>query len=225
MKKSFIVITVIFYILGFSNLVFFYTGLKLYQYISVSTLMPLLALYYIIVRKKISNKQDVFILLSLFFAWIGDVTMMFLPIQPIMLIPGLVSFLFTHILYIKIFSKGSMSELLKGGKLIATLLLIVYGIILYVMLFSKLEAGMRIPVFIYDAAITLGIVAAISRYKKVNAKSFYLVLLGAVLFLISDSTLSINRFLYPFYWHYLPTMAPYFSGQYFIIIGLLFEKE
>ena len=227
MKKYFLWFTVIFYLIGISNLVFFYTEITIGKYITLACLMPMLACYFFRECKNAREKRNVLILLSILFAWFGDLTMMFLPVCPSMLIPGLLSFLITHIMYVFIFSAGSLRDMLKPVKLLPSLLFLAYGIFLYSTIYNspKLETGMRIPVLIYTLAIVSGIIASVSRYGKVNTKSFVLVFAGVLLFLVSDSCLAINRFAHPFFWHYLPTMAPYFTGQFLIVIGLTDESK
>jgi len=225
MKKYFVWFTVIFYVIGIINLVFFYTNINIGKYITLACLMPMLAYYFFSECSNAREKRNVLILLSILFAWFGDLTMMFLPVCPAMLIPGLLSFLVTHIMYVFIFSEGTLKEMLKPAKLLISLLFLAYGIFLYTTVYNSptLEVGMRIPVLIYTLAIVSGLIASISRYGKVNTKSFVLVFAGVLLFLVSDSCLAINRFVNPFYWHYLPTMAPYFTGQFLIVIGLAEE--
>ena len=226
MKKYILWFSVVFYVIGITNLVFFYTGITIGKYITLACLMPMLAWYYFSECDNPKEKRNVLILLSVLFAWFGDLTMMFLPVCPAMLIPGLLSFLVTHIMYVFIFSTGSWKDMLKPVKLLPAILFLAYGVVLYSTIYNspKLETGMRIPVFIYTLAIVSGIIASLSRYGKVNRKSFFLVFAGVLLFLVSDSCLAINRFVHPFFWHYLPTMAPYFTGQFLIVIGLAEEK-
>lgn len=225
MKKYFVWFTIVFYVIGITNLVFFYTGISMGKYITLACLMPMLAFYFFRECKTPKEKRNIMILLSVLFAWFGDLTMMFLPVCPAMLIPGLLSFLVTHILYVFIFASGTFREMLRPVKLIPSVIFIIYGAFLYSIIYSspKLEAGMRIPVLIYTMAIIAGAIASISRFGKVNNKSAWLVLAGVFLFLVSDSCLAINRFVHPFFWHYLPTMAPYFTGQFLIVIGLAQE--
>ena len=227
MRKYFVWFALIFYVIGITNLVFFYTGINIGKYITLACLMPMLAYYFFRECSNVREKRNVMIMMSVLFAWFGDLTMMFLPVCPAMLIPGLLSFLVTHILYVFIFSEGKLMDMLKPVKLFPSLFFLVYGVFLYKTIYNSpmLESGMRIPVLIYTLAIVSGIIASISRFGKVNSRSFWLVFSGVILFLISDSCLAINRFVCPFYWHYLPTMAPYFTGQFLIIVGLTFESE
>ena len=57
---------------------------------------------------------------------------------------------------------------------------------------------MKLPVTIYTVVILSMLLAAINREKKVNRQSFLLVLAGAILFILSDSLIAINRFEQPF---------------------------
>jgi uncharacterized membrane protein YhhN len=56
---------------------------------------------------------------------------------------------------------------------------------------------MKIPVLIYAAVLTGMVLVALFRFGKTSSSSFALVFGGAILFMISDSLIAINKFLEP----------------------------
>ena len=80
---------------------------------------------------------------------------------------------------------------------------------------------MRLPVIIYAAVILTMLSGAINRIEKVNRKSYYLVLAGAVLFVISDSSIAINKFSHQFESSGIVIMSTYIVAQYLIVAGYI----
>jgi uncharacterized membrane protein YhhN len=62
---------------------------------------------------------------------------------------------------------------------------------------------------------------AINRIDKVKKKSFWLVLAGAILFVISDSAIAINKFSYHFEYSGIVIMSAYIVAQYLIVTGYI----
>jgi len=80
---------------------------------------------------------------------------------------------------------------------------------------------MILPVMAYMAILIGMNIAALNRYKKVNDRSFWLVMLGALLFLISDSILAINKFDHLINNAGVYIMFTYLLAQYLIVQGTL----
>ena len=81
---------------------------------------------------------------------------------------------------------------------------------------------MQIPVLVYSIVITLMGLAALDRYGAVSPKSFWKVLIGALLFILSDSLIAYSRFgqeiveiSLPGFW----IMLTYILAQFLIITG------
>jgi uncharacterized membrane protein YhhN len=89
---------------------------------------------------------------------------------------------------------------------------------------SYLYAGlaeMKLPVILYAIIILTMLTAAINRIDKVNKISYYLVLSGAILFVISDSSIAIAKFSHPFKSSGIVIMSTYVVAQYLIVIGYI----
>jgi len=99
---------------------------------------------------------------------------------------------------------------------------IIYGLVLVFYLYDDL-AEMKLPVIIYAAVILTMLSGAINRIEKVNRKSYYLVLAGAILFVISDSSIAINKFSHQFECSGIVVMSTYIVAQFLIVTGYIFQ--
>jgi uncharacterized membrane protein YhhN len=151
---------------------------------------------------------------------VGDVLLM----NPDYFISGLVAFLLSHVLYIFAYRQHQWEEsanVLTGvhrTRLAFPILLAGTGLV--VILYPSL-GDLKIPVIVYATVISLMAMTALFRYGKTNQKSFWLVFAGAILFMMSDSILAINKFLTPIENGGLWIMLTYISAQYCIVSGLL----
>jgi uncharacterized membrane protein YhhN len=82
-------------------------------------------------------------------------------------------------------------------------------------------AEMKLPVIIYATVILTMLSGAINRKEKVNRRSYLLVLGGAILFVISDSSIAINKFSLPFESSEIVIMSTYVMAQYLIVTGYI----
>lgn len=178
-------------------------------------LMPSLAAYFLYsVRPK--NKLAFLIIIALLFSWIGDVMLMFQEVNPVYFMVGLVSFLLAHIAYIFVFNKSSQNFKPKIFTYSTGFLLVLFGVLMLLLMWTGL-GDLKIPVTVYTSVImTMGISAL---FRKADGAS--LVLIGAILFISSDSLLALNKFYQGFdaadFW----IMLTYILAQYFIVTGMI----
>ena len=214
------VLSIIFFVIG---ILFLLTG----NYPSfpaaliLKTLMiPVLAVIFIVNLKPGDNFLHKLMLTGLFFSWAGDALLEIPKERADLFIPGLISFLLAHVMYLTTFfmTRGCNFIIRRGIWLLLPVLLFGAGIIFY--LHNDL-GDMGIPVTIYTVVILAMLTGAINRLKKVNTLSYWLVLSGAVLFLISDSALAINKFGHPFPGSSIVIMSTYLLAQYLIITGYI----
>jgi uncharacterized membrane protein YhhN len=161
------------------------------------------------------------ILTALFFSWMGDLFLMFENTNPPFFIFGLASFLATHILYIIYFAgfKNNRVSLLKKQPLLIVAVLL-YGASLVWLLFPKL-GNLKIPVLVYATVICTMQLYSTHAFNKVNKKAARLFLSGALLFVLSDSVLAINKFHLPFAAAGAIIMLTYCAAQYNIVCGFI----
>jgi len=183
--------------------------------VSKPVLMPaLIAYFYYTV--KVKEKIAFYLVMALFFSWLGDVLLIFQNLDTLYFIIGLVSFLTAHVLYIIIFRKTNDDFKPKTFTYATGFLLIVFGGLLLMLLWPGL-GEMKIPVTIYTLVIIVMGLAALFR----KAEGSSLILIGAMLFITSDSLLAINKFNTPVLGANIWIMATYILAQYFIIAGMI----
>jgi len=202
------------------NLVGSITGIAILSDISKPLIVPFLMGYYMAAVNKYRSKP---LLLALLFSWIGDVGLMFVGLNANWFTIGLASFLVAHIFYIVTYRQhrweSKEMELLPVQKIRFSLPVVLAGTGLVAILFPVL-GGFRFPVTLYSIALIVMVLNAIFRFGRTNAKSFWLVLGGAVLFMLSDSILAINKFYTPIEMGGTLIMLTYIAAQFLIVEGL-----
>lgn len=159
-------------------------------------------------------------LLALNFSLMGDVFLMFVWKSPHYFLFGLVSFFLAHVFYIVIFWKRRNLKIKTFGLIT---ILVLYAIGLLYLLKDGL-GDLLIPVIFYIIIILGMALSAFLRQEKVCKTSFIFVFLGAILFIISDSILALNKFYMPLKLSSISIMLTYGLAQYFIVMGLLKQR-
>ncbi len=144
------------------------------------------------------------IIVGLLFSLAGDI---FLMLPRDRFIAGLAAFLVAHLFYITAF----VQEIGPPGwwRLIPFLL---FGAIMYIILAPSL-GRMRMPVIAYMATILTMAWFACERWEQIGQSRALMAAIGAVLFVISDTILAINRFRYRFNLARLLNLTTYFAAQ------------
>ncbi|MDX1829198.1 MAG: lysoplasmalogenase [Lutibacter sp.] len=159
--------------------------------------------------------------IALEFSFFGDVLLMFS--GKLFFMAGLLSFLMAHILFIKIV----INQIKK-----TSILKVIIASVPFLMLFLGLMFVLRnslnellIPVIIYGLTIsTFGVVSLINYLQKKSVKSF-LMLVGAVVFITSDSLLAINKFYNPNKIFEVLIMVTYIVAQYLIFKSMVLSPK
>ena len=191
------------------------------RYIVKPTLMIMLAFYFYLESKPDISSFAKKILAALVFSWGGDVFLMF---QGYFL-PGLISFLIAHVFYILAFTENvhRASERRSTMNIILLALpFLFFSTVLFSFLLPNL-GEMMIPVGVYTSVITVMGISAAIRPNSVGKESYALVLSGAVIFMLSDSTIALNKFIYNGELPYarVVIMVTYLLAQYLIVQGCL----
>lgn len=181
-------------------------------------LMPSLMFYFVkSVRPTPLNK---FVLAALFFSFLGDTLLMLVPRSEIFFLAGLISFLFAHIVYILINMNAVSGEDRSIKPEWSDLVFVLFGFAIFSII-NKNLGDMYIPVVIYTTVICMMGITAKKRWKKTDNQSYRLVLLGSILFLISDSILAFDKFNQSFASSEFLNMLTYIGAQFFIVQGLI----
>ena len=178
-------------------------------------LLSLITLYALSVSK--INKMYV---LALICSILGDVFLMFE--GELYFIIGLISFLLAHLLFINIVIKEIKKNTIKNIIIAAFPFVIVFSLLIFRLKNSL--GGMLFPVIIYGITIaTFGTVSLINFREKKSMKSIFM-LFGAIIFMISDSVLAINKFYEQAHIFEIIVMATYVLAQYFIYRAMILNK-
>jgi uncharacterized membrane protein YhhN len=202
----------------FINVVSHETGDYLLQHASKPLLMPLLAGYFLSEAK---NKHSLsrWVLAALFFSWAGDVLLMFQEKDSMFFMLGLSAFLLAHVFYIVFFLGIKNREQVKFRPLLLVIVAVYYAGLIY-LLYPKL-ANMRMPVMVYGVVISAMFMLAMHMlFIKKEIAGKYMIS-GALLFVVSDSVLAINKFYQPFDGAGIIIMLTYGLAQLFIVKGTI----
>lgn len=173
--------------------------------------------------KSENSKYRKRLLFSIGFAFGGDTFLMFLPYNENFFLLGLGSFLIGQLFYAFAFIESIRSSTVKAKKSFRLLFLfafISYYIVLMKVLFNDLGEFL-VPVLVYGLAICLMGLTAAWRLHKVSVASFTWVFTGAMLFVISDTIIAINQFMYKgnFWNAQVLIMLTYVMAQFLIAKG------
>jgi len=183
-------------------------------YMTTKPLLMITLLLYFISASRGYPSWRFYVMAALVFSWGGDVFLML----DGMFTPGLVSFLVAHIFYITAYQKtGAASGELRPLDVIKFLL---FGAVVMWVLYPRL-GDMLIPVLAYMLVLLSMGVWAHKRRGATTAISFTLVSAGAMLFVISDGLIAINKFAFAIPAERMLVMSTYITAQYLIIQGLL----
>ncbi|MFC1976337.1 lysoplasmalogenase [Chloroflexota bacterium] len=122
-------------------------------------------------------------------------------------IPGLIAFLIAHLFYITAFASG-----ISFGLSWSLVPLAIYGIAIYAILSPSL-GQLKLPVATYIVVILVMGWLAWERWSQTGQNDALLALLGAILFVISDSILAIHRFRGPYKLGRALNLSTYFAAQ------------
>lgn len=213
-----------FAIVFFAELIAVTTNLKELRFITkpLITISLILFVYFTIKRKsRFTNK----IITGLFFSLVGDIFLMFPHVDELYFMLGLGSFLIAHLFYIAAFYLDSTNKIEVERRYVLPIFLVFgFSCMAYYLLLRPHLESMNIPVLVYSFTITLMAIMAALRYGKTNTKSFAWVLLGAILFMASDSILAYNKFVERIAIGDLLIMATYMLAQFFIAMGTVERK-
>lgn len=191
-------------------------------------ILIMLGLHYWVLQREQRELVSTSVVLAIIFSCAGDTLLMFQEKDGNFFIFGLAAFLVAHIFYILAYRQHQLSDTaneLQGlQKIRYGFPIILSGTGLVVILYNRL-GGMKIPVLIYAIVLTGMVLAALFRFGKTSASSFALVFGGAILFMISDSLIAINKFLEPLPMAGVWIMVTYIAAQYLIVTGLLKHKN
>ena len=226
-------ILLLFLVLCLANLLFEFLRFKTGIFATKPLLMSTLALWFYLENRAAFTKFHQFLWLGFIFSIFGDSFLMFVenePPRPHFFIYGLGSFLMTHICYIIAFwyYPAARKGLIQRQFLWMVPFILLFFVNIY-LLWTGIPAAMKTPVVIYSLTIILMGIGALNLKYKAPDIVFYTVFTGAVLFIISDTIIGLNKFKsddiqipYVRLW----IMGFYLMGQFFLAKGAsLFRRS
>ena len=182
-------------------------------------IIPMLIGYLVSSLTVIKFREYKWVIAALVFSWGGDVLLMLEFKDSNFFIYGLVSFLVAHVCYIYFFQVVKRKEKIKTSWLFVLPVLVYYaGLITFLFPYLK---DLKIPVIVYGAVISTMLGFALHMLAMKNKNAAMSMLVGAILFIISDSVLAINKFYKPFEGAGIVIMLTYAFAQLLIVIGVI----
>ena len=129
---------------------------------------------------------------------------------------GLACFLLTHIFYTVLF----LRDFRFRRKAIPVIVFVVLFASVFAFFLRNLDAENLIPVMSYLFVISLMTISAAIYSAGRSWKGSNLVVIGAVLFMLSDAVIAVNQFLFPIPESLMITLPLYWSAQLLIVRGI-----
>lgn len=155
---------------------------------------------------KVDSRLHRGIVAGLVFSLLGDVLLM---ASPRLFVGGLLAFLAAHLCYLRAFTGDT--RLFAQPAALAGLLAIGSGIL--AVLWNGLEPALKAPVVVYMLVLVAMAAQAIARAKEHPGRSTRAAAIGALLFVVSDAVLAIDRFRAPIPLASLWVLGTYWSAQ------------
>jgi len=209
--------TTFYFVLGIINISSSMLNIEWLNYVSKPLLMISLFFFYFKKVKQNISTPDKIMLVSLIFSCLGDTFLMFQSKNPQFFLLGLGSFLVAQVAYSGVFKPSGTTNYNKRFPFI------IYGLLFVLLLSNKITKGFMIPISAYATAIMWMGITAVER--QANLKSYRFILIGAILFIISDSLIAINKFAFSIPLSGLWVMATYIAAQYLIVQGVLLGRN
>ena len=201
-----------------------WAGWRGLEYACKPLLLAVLSAWFYLNSRRHGDRSTVLVRGALFFPWRGDEGLRFVHRDGFFFLVGLGCFLLAQLCYGFAFAQNIGET--GGLEGLPTAALFALGIGAYAFFFGwdlmpAVDEGMQLPVTAYMVAITsMGMLAAF-RWQRTWPRSLWLVFIGALLFMASDSVLAWDRFRTPLSWASLGVMLPYAAGQLLIAAGAL----
>lgn len=172
-----------------AHLFAWYRGIKWLEYLAKPSTTSLLIAVALLLPASDSTYRA-FIVAGLILSLVGDV---FLMLPGHHFVAGLISFLLGHVAYIAAFRIGVG----LGARPILLLLFLIPALVLLRLLWPHL-GRLRNPVLVYVAVLVAMAWQAAARAADLGTPAALSAASGAILFVVSDATLALNRFRRPF---------------------------
>lgn len=206
-----------------SVVICYFTGMAFQNNIIQLIFKPLLVSsmlgYFLVSTKESLSPLKKWIAAALIFSIAGDSLLMFANKNELFFMLGLCSFLLAHIFYIVCFHNIKTKEGINGKWQVAILVVVYYFFLLNFLI--PFLGGMKYPVIVYGLVISFMLLVAMHLYDLKDNHTARFILTGAILFVVSDSILAINKFYKPYAWASWAIMLTYLLAQWMLVKGTI----
>ncbi|MFY0608108.1 MAG: lysoplasmalogenase [Cyclobacteriaceae bacterium] len=179
-------------------------------------LMPTLIYLVFVMADGVVTMPRLMLVVVLIFSWIGDILLIYEGDS--YFLGGLGSFLVAHLVYAYVMRKTAYD---KPKLMIKPLIpVFIYGAVLLSILIPN-AGSLAIPIVVYALCILIMISMAILRNGLTTNDSFNYVVIGAIMFVLSDSCIAIDKFVMEIPLAGFFIMTSYVSAQYLIVKGIM----
>ena len=219
--KSFTLIFLLIIVLNLSVQFGFFKDYNLF----VKPLISISLAFYLYCKCDMQKGFNRLVFAGLLFSLFGDCFLLFAGSDVFFFLYGLLAVLLAHIVYSAAFFRDFKNSP-QSSKLYGHLMLFLMGVfsMSYYSWIRDYLNNFRIPVLVYVFVISVMVILAAYRCKRVNLISFRLIYWGAIFFVISDFILAYNKFVEPFSFAGVLIMASYMVAQYLITMGAIERK-
>lgn len=208
--------SVLFLLVAIADIYAVITQNKVIEMIFKPLLMTTLVMVYLLSVKK----PNFWFVSGLFFSFWGDV---FLLDKEAFFVFGLGSFLLAHVIYIKITTGFLQKDLTAKMITSAIPFVLLFGCLLY-LIYDNLEE-MLIPVIVYGVTIATFGASALLNYRQEKSIANSWLLLGAIIFIASDSLIALNNFYAAKHLFDIAIIVLYIISQYLICKAMIAKNE
>ena len=187
------------------------------QYICKPMIVPVVMGFLLTALKcQIAGKAK-WIIAALIFSWMGDILLLFESADAQFFIFGLAAFLMAHIYYIVFFHRIRMAENIKSNPWLLVIVVLYYAALMHWL--SPYLYDMKWPVRVYGIVISFMFMLAMHMSWLRQSIAGRWMVMGALLFVISDSVLAINKFYQSFSFAGIIIITTYAVAQFCIVKG------
>lgn len=185
-------------------------------------LMPSLIFFIYHQSKGVVTKRTILVVLALIFSWLGDLALM-KDGETLYFMLGLGAFMLAQLTYTYVYYQSSFQK--PAFQLMPLLPIFTFTIFFLAYMLRNISLDSQIPIVLYAICITAMASMARLRMGLTSNFSFQWVMMGSLLFVVSDSALAIDKFYRPIPHDSVVIMSTYIAAQVLIVIGILKHPE
>jgi uncharacterized membrane protein YhhN len=196
-----------------------YKGWAMIRIVTKPLLMILL-LVFVSIRLETVTAEKRLLQSAIVGSLLGDIFLLLDNGSSIWFMLGLISFLVAHIFYIILFIRiRRKNQPRKKWNILVIILLAAYVGFFFYLLYPGL-GSLKVPVIIYALVLAAMLGTAFHAFAITKQTYGMITVVGAFLFLVSDSLLAINKFYTSFFLSSVLIMFTYALAQLFIVLGV-----